>query len=127
MFHIFLELVKRVGIFVIIGQTVLHFGIGKEYEKYMRFVVSLMVAAQVVFAFHSYLKKEETDTWIVSTEQYYERWNKNMKELEEEFLGRQTQLEENLEQRFQGSLKMELKEKGTDINEIKIEKIVIQE
>ena len=40
MLSVFIELVKRVGIFVIIGQTILHFGIGKEYEKYMKLVIS---------------------------------------------------------------------------------------
>lgn len=126
MFFVFLELVKRVGIFVIIGQTILHFGISKEYEKYMKLVVSLMVAAQIVFAFHSYLGKEERGGWIVSSEEYYEQWNENMKELEEEFIERQVQLEMNLTQRFQAGEGIETKGEYRSASEIGIEKIVIQ-
>jgi len=126
MFSVFLELVKRVGIFVIIGQTMIHFGISKEYEKYTRLVVSLMVAAQIVFAFHSYLRKEEWDGRIMFSEKYYEQWDENMKELEEEFIGRQEEVKQNLEKRFQVKEGMGETEGYSSINEIKIEKIIIQ-
>ncbi len=126
MFSVFLELVKRVGIFVIIGQTVLHFGISKEYEKYMKLVVSLMVVAQVIFAFGSYGKKDGTNSFMVSSEEYYERWEENMKELEKEFENRQELLNQNLEQRFQKKDGKETEEQGISINEIRIEKIVIR-
>lgn len=126
MFSVFLELVKRVGIFVIIGQTILHFGISKEYEKYMKLVVSFMVAAQVVFAFTSYIKKEENDSWMISSKEYYQRWEENMQDLEEEFLERQDVLNKNLEQRFQTVGEGESGDKQESFNEIKVEKIEIK-
>ena len=35
MFQIFLDMSKKVGIFMIISQTLLHIGIAKTYEKYI--------------------------------------------------------------------------------------------
>lgn len=126
MFSVFLELVKRVGIFVIIGQTILHFGISKNYEKYMKLILSFMVAAQVVFAFGSYFQKEEKMSWKMFSEEYYEQWEENMKEMESEFVNRQLQVAENLEQRFRETKETETQSEKENGTRIKIEKIVIQ-
>ena len=96
MFSVFLELVKRVGIFMIIGQTILHFGISRTYEKYMKLVVSFMIAAQIVFAFGTYLKKEEGTFGIWSQQEYYEKWNENMGKMEEALEQRQEELKEGI-------------------------------
>lgn len=82
MFSIFMELVKRVGIFVIIGQTILHFGISKKYEKYMKLVISFMVGAQIVFAFGVYLKQDKREIPVMSVEEYMQAWEINMEEME---------------------------------------------
>ena len=78
-----MELVKRVGIFMIIGQTILNFGISKKYEKYMKVVISFMVAAQIILAFGTYLKPENHNWQIWSGKEYLKEWNQNMQELEE--------------------------------------------
>lgn len=124
MFLVFMELVKRVGIFVIIGQTILHLGISKVYEKYMKLVISFMVAAQIVFAFGTYLYKTESGRGF--EEEYYDSWEENMKNLEDELKKNQSETKRKLEKRFQqqeGSGE-EFKEDKRD--RIIIEKIVIQ-
>ena len=82
MFSVFLELVKKVGIFVIIGQTIMHFGIGKKYEKYMKLVISFMVAAQIIFAFGIYLKQDSKVWKEITAEEYLKEWDLSIKELE---------------------------------------------
>ncbi|MFI3213699.1 MAG: hypothetical protein R3Y24_10190 [Eubacteriales bacterium] len=44
----FLEVLKEVGIFLIIGQTILHFSPAKKYEKYMKMMISIMVMTQLM-------------------------------------------------------------------------------
>lgn len=125
MLNVFVELVKRVGIFVIIGQTILHFGIGKEYEKYMKLVISFMVAAQVVFAFGVYFDKDHSVVWG-GKEEYYESWNRNMQALEEELQRKQLSVNTKLQERFEIQSTI-VKEKKTDNgNRIRIEKIIVQ-
>lgn len=126
MFSVFLELVKRVGIFMIIGQTILHFGISKNYEKYMKLILSFMVAAQVVFAFGSYFRKEEKISWKMFSKEYYEQWEENRKKMEAEFVNRQLQLTENLEERFRETNETGIQSEKENLRKIKVEKIVIQ-
>ena len=83
MFSVFMQLVKRIGIFMIVGQTVLNFGISKKYEKYLKLVISFMVAAQIIFAFGTYFKSDHPHWKLWSAEEYLKEWNRNMEELEE--------------------------------------------
>ena len=124
MVTIFFELVKRVGIFVVIGQTILHLGISKVYEKYMKLVISFMVAAQIVFAFGTYLYKAESDRGF--EEAYYENWEENMKKLEEEFKDNQLETKMKIEERFLEQEMSVERQGGENQSKIRIEKIVIQ-
>ena len=43
-----IELIKRIGIFMIAAQAVLHFTPGQKYEKYIKLIVGMMVLLQFV-------------------------------------------------------------------------------
>lgn len=124
MFSVFMELVKRVGIFVIIGQTILHFGISKKYEKYMKFVISFMVAAQIVFAFGVYLGQDEKPGYLMSGEEYLEKWNEDMTLVEERIEKSRVEMVQNFEEELQKSESVSVDK--SEKNSIKIEKIVIR-
>lgn len=125
MFSVFLELVKRVGIFMIIGQTILHFGISRVYEKYMKLVISFMVAAQVVFSFGAYLQKEDKAATMWSLEEYYKTWDRSMAELGKALEQRQEELTGGLLKRMEEEM---TKSETTreDMDRIEIESIRIQ-
>lgn len=44
-----LNVIRRVGIFIICAQTVVHFKPNHSYEKYLKLLVSIMVMVQIVF------------------------------------------------------------------------------
>ncbi len=44
----FLEFMKRIGIFIICAQSVMHFVAGKSYEKYVKLLIGIMILAQFV-------------------------------------------------------------------------------
>ncbi len=46
--YTFLEFMKRIGIFIICAQSVMHFVAGKSYEKYVKLLIGIMVLAQFV-------------------------------------------------------------------------------
>lgn len=126
MFSVFLELVKRAGIFVIIGQTIQHFGISQKYEKYMKLVISFMIAAQIIFAFGVYADRDEKSGMIMSVEEYMEEWDSKMEKVEEKIESNKIELTGNLKEELQQS---ELKEAGEETvtgSSIQIEKITIQ-
>lgn len=58
------ELIKRIGIFMIAAQAVIHFTPGQKYEKYIRLIVGVMILLQFVMPLHSILNGAETD-WNV--------------------------------------------------------------
>ncbi len=124
MFSVFLDVIKRIGIFIIVSQAILHFGIGRKYETYMKLVVSFMVIAQIIFSFGIYLGKEEKTVFFVSEEEYYEQWNENLKRMEENFKNKQKDMEYELKENslHEGE---KTEEKNPD-RRIQIEKIVIQ-
>lgn len=57
------ELIKRIGIFMIAAQAVIHFTPGQKYEKYIRLLVGMMILLQFVMPLHRMVSGAETD-WI---------------------------------------------------------------
>lgn len=81
----FIFLVKRIGIFLIIGQTILHFGIGAGYEKYVRVVISFMVVAQLAAGILSFFHADSgsyIEELIMSYEQDIATMEFDLRQLE---------------------------------------------
>jgi len=55
------ELIKRIGIFMIAAQAVIHFTPGQKYEKYIRLLVGMMILLQFVMSLHRMAGGVETD------------------------------------------------------------------
>lgn len=55
------ELIKRIGIFMIAAQAVIHFTPGQKYEKYIKLIVGMMILLQFVMPLRSILSGAETD------------------------------------------------------------------
>ena len=125
MLSVFLELVKRVGIFIIIGQTILHFGISKKYEKYMKIVISFMVVAQIIFAFGVYQDQGEERGMFLSAEEYMKKWDLNMERTEVLMENNRSRMIQNLELELQQSEKSVAQKERIQGKNIQIEKVVI--
>ena len=126
MFSVFMELVKRVGIFVIIGQTILHFGISKKYEKYMKLVMSFMIGAQIVFAFGVYWRQEEKEIYVPTPEEYFGAWERSMDEMEKTIEKYETEMIENAKRQSDAGVLQDKAGENYQPEHIKIEKIVVQ-
>jgi len=125
---VFLDLVKKVGIFVIIGQTIQHFGISKKYERYVKLVISIMVVAQIVFSFGIYVKQFQKQGIFVSGSEYRKEWEINMGKVEEKMTDYNLMIMQRMEEEVQDlenqtkSLENMEKEAGYGIH---VEKITI--
>lgn len=125
MFSVFMELVKRVGVFVIIGQTILHFGISKKYEKYMKLVISFMVGAQIFFAFGIYLEENDKPLSMISSEEYLQAWKIHMKKMEHKIEESKRIMLQDIEIQMQQSEKVSTSDIPSPQNKIEIDKIRI--
>lgn len=125
MLLVFLELVKKVGVFVIIGQTIQHFGISKKYEKYMKFMISIMVVAQITFAFGIYIKQFRERGIIMSGSEYMKEWEANMEKVEEGIKEYNVQLTQSLEAEFKEAEEQMYPDKNEESSKVYVEKIVI--
>ena len=83
MFSVFLEEMKQLTVFMIVGQTILHFGVGKKFERYVKLILAFMVVSQLVFSLGSYFSSK-SDIWRpLSKQEYYAKWEEYVTELEE--------------------------------------------
>ena len=121
MFSVFLEEMKQLTVFMIVGQTILHFGVGKKFERYVKLILAFMVVSQLVFSLGSYFSSK-SDIWRpLSKQEYYAKWEEYVTELEEKIEKQQTSLEVKL---YEESMKSAENIEGENGNII-IEKICI--
>lgn len=97
------ELIKRIGIFMIAAQAVIHFTPGQKYEKYIKLIVGMMILLQFVIPIRSILSGTEID------------WNEQMEEmermLETEGLADETVGSSSVAEAVMNSLESEIKSK----------------
>ena len=66
----FVELIKKIGIFMIAAQAVIHFAPAQKYEKYIRMIVGVMILLQFLIPVYQIITKTswEAPDWNVLTE-----------------------------------------------------------
>ena len=121
MLQMFVENLKRLSVFIIISQTILQFGVGRKFEKYLKLVFSFMVVAQLVFSIGSYFDFENGFAEFISQEKYYQRLESYMGNLEQEYEVQQKELESRLQQIYE----VENKNNKGEAGSIKVDRIRI--
>lgn len=66
------ENIRRIGIFMIAAQTVLHFAAGKQYEKYLKIITSVIILFQFLSPFAS------------SADDFAVRWQSEIEQMEKQ-------------------------------------------
>lgn len=60
----FLEFMKRIGIFIVCAQSILHFTAGKSYEKYVKLLIGIMVLGQFIVPVRAlFIGSENAQIW----------------------------------------------------------------
>ena len=121
MFSIFVENLKRLSVFIIVSQTILHFGVGRKFEKYLKLVFSFMIVAQLVFSISAYFEFEEGIVEFISQENYYQRIEEYMGGLEKEYEIQQSELEDRLQEIYE----VENKSDKGEASSIRVDRIRI--
>lgn len=77
-----IENIRRIGIFMIVAQTVIHFASGKQYEKYMKIIAGVLILLQFINPFVSssgdFVEKwqEEIEGMMLQMEERNRAWQK---------------------------------------------------
>lgn len=121
------ELIKRIGIFMIAAQAVLHFAPGQKYEKYIKLIVGALILLQFVAPLGGIFAREGTD------------WGGKLSEMEELFEedGSTGGLDgmpsaadvmvESLENEIKSRLNAEILEEGYLVSDVQIHMKTIEE
>ena len=72
-----MENIRRIGIFMIAAQTVMHFAAGKQYEKYMKIITSVIVLLLFVTPFVSTSDRTVVD-WQTELERMEQQIQNNV-------------------------------------------------
>ena len=83
MFDNFFDSICRVGIFVLCAQTVVHFKPKEVYEKYLRYLVSVMVLIQLFLPISSFLLGGGNKTIEKALKQFEDELRESMEQAEE--------------------------------------------
>ncbi len=114
MAEMFIGLVKKMVIFLVAGQTILHFGMGKQYERYVKLIISLMMVAQFLSAGFGFFSPAMEREFLAGEERlissFQERWRVNLEEFEERLYRKQEEFEE-------GRGKLDLPQEGGILQE----------
>ncbi len=99
----FLEFMKRIGIFIICAQSILHFAAEKSYEKYIKVLVGIMILAQFIVPVRALLLGADKGEIWSAVEEFQGEMDKAMEDVgvvyEKEEDGKLTQaLEEEIKE-----------------------------
>lgn len=75
------EMMKRASIFVILAQTIIHFGPRGAYEKYLKLLVSLMTMTVLVFPILELIKSDAFTDFQVELNKYETQIEQLMKKV----------------------------------------------
>ena len=73
------ENIRRIGIFMIAAQTVMHFAAGKQYEKYMKIIAGVIILLMFIKPFASSLGNPAAD-WQAEVERMEQQVQSNMQQ-----------------------------------------------
>lgn len=101
-----IENIKRIGLFMIVAQTLIHFAAGKQYEKYMKIIAGVIVVLLFVRPFSSH-GMDFTEQW----QREMERLTEQMEEQNSVWKQSMTDLDYGTESKIIGQFEEEIKER----------------
>ncbi len=104
----FVETIRRVGIFMIVAQVVIHLAPGKQYEKYIKLIAGVIILVQLISPFYQ-ISTECWDKWVIQGDWSITDGEGNLGEIMEE---KETSRNQVLLQNIENEIKSRLNNKG---------------
>lgn len=121
------EFIRQIGIFIVIGQTLLHFRPGEKYEKYLKLLTGLMVVAQFIAPLCSFVGGTSQNAYQANLEQFQKELEHSVSEIDKQWLTYDAQIDEQILKKTD-YIKKETQDGGQEESDggIKIEGIKIE-
>ena len=119
-----IESIKRIGLFMIVAQTVIHFAAGRQYEKYMRIVAGVIVLLLLITPFSSY-RGNAAEEWQKEFEKITEKMESYGNLWPEKIPNMDYGYGRSVMRQLESEVKMKLID-GTDLAEYEIADVTIE-
>lgn len=94
MLEISLEMMKETTVFLMIGKIILNLGVGNQYEKYTKLVISFMAVLQLWSGMRTAFSTISIEGVIKEKQQFYQDWKEETRKFEEQLYEQQSEIEE---------------------------------
>ena len=91
------ELMQQIGIFLILGKTLLHFCPSEKYEKYIKLLFGFMLVLQFATPILSLGNESVMEKYIMNQEQFEREFEQSLKTVDEKWFRYNEEIEKRIE------------------------------
>ncbi len=91
------ELMQQIGIFLILGKTLLHFCPSEKYEKYIKLLFGFMLVLQFATPILSLGNESVMEKYITNQEQFEREFEQSLKTVDEKWFRYNEEIEKRIE------------------------------
>lgn len=117
---------RQISIFLLLGQTILHFAPGEKYEKYIKMLLGFMVIAQFAVPILSFGKKDRMEEYENNREMFTKRMDEALQTVDEKWFLYNEQIEQQIERELENAQTVLWEERKTEEEREQEEKIEIE-
>ena len=119
----FFDSICKVGVFVICAQAMVHFKPREVYEKYLRYLVSIMVLIQLFVPLGSFLLGEGNEKMMYALSQFESKLQNSKDGIEESMRLAEERLESMTLEEVQKQVGVEAAKEQTEKGTIEVEQV----
>lgn len=82
-----LEEIKKISIFIVIAQMILNLCAGKQYQKYIKLIISIMIMVQFILPILQFFRVCSEEEFWGRVERYEQEISKQVEEVNREYTG----------------------------------------
>lgn len=117
---------RQISIFLLLGQTILHFAPGEKYEKYIKMLLGFMVIAQFAVPILSFGKKDRMEEYENNREMFTQKMDEALQTVDEKWFLYNEQIEQQIERELENAQTVLGEQRKTEEEKEQEEKIEIE-
>lgn len=98
-----MEFLRQISIFLLLGQTILHFAPGEKYEKYIKMLLGFMLIAQFAAPLLSFGNRDRMAEYENNREMFTKKMDEALQAVDEKWFQYNEQIEEQIERELENA------------------------
>lgn len=116
----------QISIFLLLGQTILHFAPSEKYEKYIKMLLGFMVIAQFAVPILSFGNKDKMEAYENDRELFTGKMNEVLQTVDEKWFLYNEQIEQQIEKELENAQTIVLEQEKAEEESAQEEKIEVE-